>query len=94
MTLSEKLRSAAKSPESWDLPGLLEDAANFVDATLQTCESLDSGLEELKSTGDVCGNRRETEYQKALRTGVKPAIWPPISMTSDELLHFRETCKR
>lgn len=31
----------------------------------------------------------ETEYQKVIRTGVRPAIWPPILMTSEELLHFR-----
>jgi len=48
MTLSEKLRSAAKSPESWDVPGLLEDAASFIDAALATCESLDRGLEALR----------------------------------------------
>lgn len=33
----------------------------------------------------------ETEYAKALRTGVKPDIWPPISMTREELDHFRRT---
>ena len=49
MSLSEKLRSAARSPEGWDVPGLLEDAANFVDATLQTCESVGRGLDALKS---------------------------------------------
>jgi len=49
MNLSEKLRSAAKSPDNWDVPGLLEDAANFVDATLATCESVGRGLELLKS---------------------------------------------
>jgi len=27
MTLPEKLRSAAKRPDGWDVPGLLEDAA-------------------------------------------------------------------
>lgn len=61
MTLSDKLRAAAKHPDSWDVPGLLEDAANFVDATLQTCDSVLSGLESLKSTSDVCGNRRGSE---------------------------------
>lgn len=34
---------------------------------------------------------KETEYAKALRTGVKPAIWPPIVMTREELEHFRQS---
>lgn len=34
--------------------------------------------------------KKESEYQKALRTGVKPDIWPPIMMTGEELQHFRE----
>lgn len=34
---------------------------------------------------------QETQYQKAIRTGIKPAIWPPISMTGDDLQHFRAT---
>ncbi len=33
----------------------------------------------------------ESDYQKALRTGKKPAIWPPIVMTQDDLNHFRST---
>ena len=33
----------------------------------------------------------ESEYEKAIRTGVKPAIWPPIVMTREELNHFRAT---
>lgn len=33
----------------------------------------------------------ESEYCKAIRTGVKPDLWPPISMTRDELDHFRAT---
>jgi hypothetical protein len=33
----------------------------------------------------------ESAYEKAIRTGVKPAIWPPISMTAEELDHFRRT---
>jgi hypothetical protein len=32
---------------------------------------------------------QETEYQKAVRTGIKPRIWPPITMTMDDLDHFR-----
>ncbi len=31
----------------------------------------------------------ESEYRKALRTGKKPSIWPPIVMTRDDLNHFR-----
>lgn len=31
----------------------------------------------------------ESQYEKAIRTGVKPAIWPPIMMTWEELNHFR-----
>ena len=31
----------------------------------------------------------ESEYEKAIRTGVKPAIWPPVVMTREELNHFR-----
>lgn len=34
---------------------------------------------------------RESEYQKALRTGIQPAIWPPIMMTKDDVDHFRAT---
>lgn len=35
------------------------------------------------------GRKKETEYQKAIRTGIKPAIWPPIVMTREDLEHFR-----
>lgn len=31
----------------------------------------------------------ESEYWRAVRTGNLPRIWPPISMTRDELKHFR-----
>lgn len=34
---------------------------------------------------------QETEYRKTLRTGKKPAIWPPIVMTQEDLQHFRAT---
>jgi len=34
---------------------------------------------------------QETPYQKAIRTGKKPRIWPPIVMTQDDLQHFRTT---
>jgi hypothetical protein len=34
---------------------------------------------------------KESEYAKAIRTGVKPLIWPPIFMTCEELTHFRST---
>lgn len=33
----------------------------------------------------------ESEYWKAVRTGKKPKIWPPITMTREELEHFRQT---
>ena len=33
MSLSEKLRSAAKSPDDWDVPGLLREAADYITAT-------------------------------------------------------------
>lgn len=32
---------------------------------------------------------KESEYEKAIRTGVRPDIWPPIVMTREELNHFR-----
>lgn len=32
---------------------------------------------------------KETEYWKAIRTGKKPPVWPPLIMTRDELEHFR-----
>ena len=35
----------------------------------------------------------ESEYWKAIRTGKKPAIWPPITMTQEELDHFRSAAK-
>lgn len=31
----------------------------------------------------------ETEYHKAVRTGVRPKIWPPIAMSREDLNHFR-----
>lgn len=37
----------------------------------------------------ACAEPVETEYRKALRTGVMPAIWPPIVMTEEDLQHFR-----
>ena len=35
------------------------------------------------------GVQSESEYAKALRTGVKPDIWPPIFMNQEELAHFQ-----
>ena len=35
--------------------------------------------------------REETAYRKAIRTGIKPAIWPPIVMTAKDLKHFRQS---
>lgn len=35
--------------------------------------------------------RKESAYEKAIRTNVKPAIWPPITMSQSELDHFRTT---
>ena len=38
--------------------------------------------------------KEETEYMKALRTGILPDIWTPIRMTREDLDHFRKTfCK-
>lgn len=39
--------------------------------------------------GIIAVEEKESEYAKALRTGVKPAIWPPIMMSREELEHFR-----
>lgn len=33
----------------------------------------------------------ESEYAKAMRTGVIPDIWPPIVMSQDELEQWRKT---
>lgn len=34
----------------------------------------------------------ESPYWRAIRTGIKPEIWPPIFMSQDELHHFRRSC--
>lgn len=36
-------------------------------------------------------NESESEYAKALRTGIKPDIWPPVVMSREELEHFRRS---
>ncbi len=49
-----------------------------------------AAIKLLKSEGyGITPPPPETEYEKALRTGIKPAIWPPIVMTREELEHFR-----
>ena len=38
--------------------------------------------------------REETAYRKAIRTGVKPTVWPPIVMTAADLKHFRKEVEK
>lgn len=48
MNLSEKLRSAARSPESWDVPGLLEDAAQQRDDLLAACKAFSKAIKDCR----------------------------------------------
>ena len=49
---------------------------------------------ELRRLGyTVTPPKPEGEYTKAMRTGVKPEIWPPIVMSRAELDHFRKLCE-
>lgn len=52
---------------------------------------IESAIKLLKEKGYTVmpPEPQETEYQKAIRTGKKPAIWPPIMMTREDLNYFR-----
>lgn len=39
-------------------------------------------------------NDGESDYMRAIRTGVIPTIWPPICMTAEDLAHFRKSIRR
>ena len=53
---------------------------------------IDNAIRLLEQHGyTVTAPEPESAYQKAIRTGKRPAIWPPIVMTRDDLEHFRRT---
>jgi hypothetical protein len=57
-----------------------------------TSKEIAAAIKLLKKNGfGITEPPPESEYEKAIRTGVKPAIWPPIVMTREELNHFRAT---
>jgi len=57
-------------------------------STMRHTLTLTERMYEEKGTTD---QPPESEYAKAIRTDEMPAIWPPISMTAEELQHFRQT---
>jgi hypothetical protein len=46
---------------------------------------------ETKATEPELFEPPESNYRKALRTGIKPDIWPPILMSQEDLDHFRKS---
>jgi hypothetical protein len=62
--------------------------------TTQKNYKIESAIKLLEQNGYKITNPKEpeeTEYRKAIRTGVIPEIWPPIMMTQDDLQHFSHT---
>lgn len=56
---------------------------------MPTSRKIQAAVRLLRDNGYSVSMPEETPYQRAIRTGVKPKIWPPIVMTWDDLQHFR-----
>ena len=66
-----------------------------IDSMLSLRERLIRAKDLLESYGYVVTMPpEESAYDKALRTGERPEIWPPIVMTREELDHFRASLRQ
>jgi hypothetical protein len=63
----------------------------FDEGTLKPkLESFSEALAALAAIRSGNLEPKETDYRKAIRTGKLPAVWPPISMSHEDLEHFRK----